>query len=96
MCRLWSKCSAGPCAVQGDNPEQQAACKVLLSSVTQSCRLSATPWTVARQAPLSMGFPRQEYWSGQPLHSPGAGVFPTQGSNPRLLHLLHYRQILYH
>ena len=27
-------------------------------------RLSATPWTVAYQAPLSMGFPRQEYWSG--------------------------------
>ena len=33
--------------------------------------LSATPWTVARQAPLSMGFPRQEYWSGLPFPSPG-------------------------
>jgi len=31
----------------------------------------ATPWTVARQAPLSMGFPRQEYWSGLPFPSPG-------------------------
>ena len=30
-----------------------------------------TPWTVAHQAPLSMGFPRQEYWSGVPLPSPG-------------------------
>ena len=30
-----------------------------------------TPWTVARQAPLSVGFPRQEYWSGLPLSSPG-------------------------
>ena len=29
------------------------------------------PWTVARQAPLSMGFPKQEYWSGLPLSSPG-------------------------
>ena len=29
-----------------------------------------TPWTVARQAPLSMGFPRQEYWSGLPFPSP--------------------------
>ena len=28
-------------------------------------------WTVARQAPLSMGFPRQEYWSGLPFPSPG-------------------------
>ena len=32
--------------------------------------LSATPWTVARRAPLSLGFPRQEYWSGLPLPSP--------------------------
>ena len=31
----------------------------------------ATPWTVARQAPLSMGFSRQEYWSGLPFPSPG-------------------------
>ena len=33
-------------------------------------RLSATPWTAAHQAPLSMGFSRQEYWSGVPLPSP--------------------------
>ena len=32
---------------------------------------SVTPWTVARQAPLSMGFPRQEYWSGLPFPPPG-------------------------
>ena len=32
---------------------------------------SVTPWTIARQAPLSMGFPRQEYWSGLPFPSPG-------------------------
>ena len=32
--------------------------------------LSATPWTAAHQAPLSMGFSRQEYWSGVPLPSP--------------------------
>ena len=30
-----------------------------------------TPWTVARQDPLSLGFPRQEYWSGLPFPSPG-------------------------
>ena len=34
-------------------------------------RLFATPWTVAYQAPLSMGFSRQEYWSGLPFPSPG-------------------------
>ena len=32
---------------------------------------SATPWTVARQAPLCMRFPRQEYWSGLPFPTPG-------------------------
>ena len=37
-----------------------------------SCvRLSATLWTVARQAPLSVGFPKQEYWSGFPFPSLG-------------------------
>ena len=49
-------------------------------SVAKSCRLLATPWTVAHQAPLSMGFPRQEYCSGFPF-SPGdlpdPGIKPT-------------------
>ena len=45
---------------------------------------SATPWTVAHQAPLSMGFPRQEYWSGLPFPSPED--LPDLGSNPHLLH----------
>ena len=35
------------------------------------CNSFVPPWTVARQAPLPMGFPRQEYWSGLPLPSPG-------------------------
>ena len=39
--------------------------------------LFATPWTVARQAPLSMGFSRQEYWSGLP--SPIPGDLPDPG-----------------
>ena len=34
-------------------------------------QLFETPWTRACQAPLSMGFPQQEYWSGLPFHSPG-------------------------
>ena len=38
--------------------------------VAQSC-LFATSWTVAHQAPLSMGLSRQEYWSGLPFPSPG-------------------------
>ena len=39
--------------------------------VAQSCPTLAIPWTVACQAPLSMGFSRQEYWSGLPFPSPG-------------------------
>ena len=55
-----------------------------------SCvRLFLTPQTVARQAPLSMGFPGQEYWSG--LHFLLQGIFPTQGWNPHLPHLLHWQ-----
>ena len=38
------------------------------------------PWTVACQAPLSMGFPRQEYWSGLPFSSPGD--LPNPESEP--------------
>ena len=37
----------------------------------QLIRLFATPWTVAHQAPLSMRFSRQEYWSGLPFPTPG-------------------------
>ena len=40
------------------------------SEVAQSCPNLRTPWTVAYQAPPSMGFSRQEYWSGLPLPSP--------------------------
>ena len=39
--------------------------------VPQSIQLFVAPWTVARQGPLSMEFPRQEYWSGLPFPSPG-------------------------
>jgi len=42
-----------------------------------------TPWTVARQAPLSMGFSRQEYWSGLP--HPPPGDLPNPGKMPMSL-----------
>ena len=109
--------------------------------VAQSCPTLATPWRATRQAPLSMGFSRQEYWSELPFPAPGdlpyprieprspalqvdslpseppmnpncsylvwnspgqntgvgsssflQGIFPTQGSNPGLLHC---RRFLY-
>ena len=53
-------------------------------------QLFATPWTVAPQAPRSMGFSRHEYWSGLPFPSPGD--LPNPGIEPGLLH---YRQTLY-
>ena len=40
------------------------------SEVAQSCPTLATPWTAAYQAPPSIGFSRQKYWSGVPLPSP--------------------------
>ena len=43
-------------------------------------RLCATPWTAARQAPLSMEFSRQEYWSGLPFSSPED--LPDPGTEP--------------
>ena len=51
------------------------------SEGTQSCRLFATPWTATYQAPTSMGFSRQEYWSGLPFPSPGD--LPNSGIEPR-------------
>ena len=47
-------------------------------------QLFATPWTVARQAPMSMGFSRQGYWSGLPC--PPLGDLPSPGSNLGLQH----------
>ena len=46
----------------------------------------ATPWTVVHQAPPSMGFSRQEYWSGLPFPSPGD--LPDLGIEPRTPTLL--------
>ena len=51
--------------------------------------LFVIPWTAACQAPLSMGFSRQEYWSG--CHFLFQWIFPTQGSNPCLLGLLNWQ-----
>ena len=45
---------------------------------------SGTPWTVANRAPLSMGFPRQAYWSGLPFPSPG-DLSDNPGTEPKSL-----------
>ena len=48
--------------------------------VTQLCSTLCDPWPVAHQAPLSMGFSREEYWSGLPFPSPGD--LPKPGIEP--------------
>ena len=72
-----------------------SGCDVMMCSLTllwcaglsrfSRVRLFVTEWTVVCQAPLSIGFPRQ----GLPFPAPG--IFLTQGSNPCLLHLLHWQ-----
>ena len=61
---------------------------LLLLSRFSRVRLFATLWTVALQAPLSMGFSRQEYWSGLPCPAPGdlpnPGIEPTSLMSPAL------------
>ena len=54
--------------------------KVKVKSLSR-VRFFAAPWTVAHQAPPSMGFSRQEYWSGLPFPSPGD--LPDPGIEPR-------------
>ena len=61
-------------AIHSGNP-----LKVKVKSLS-GVRLFVTPWTVAYQAPPSMGFSRQEYWSGLPFPSPGD--LPNPGIEP--------------
>ena len=66
------------------NIENLYECKFSASVVSNS----AAPWTVARKAPLSMEFSRQEYWSGLPFPSPGdlpgPGINPASSVSPTL------------
>ena len=59
----------------------------------RNIQLFATPWTVAHQVPLPMGFSRREDWSG--LSCPPPGDLPDPGNKPVSLQLLHSKQILY-
>ena len=68
-------------------PSQMRGTFILLESLSH-VRLFATPWAVARQAPLSMGFSRQEHWSGVPSpppgHLPDPGIEPASPTSPAL------------
>ena len=69
---------------------------LVCAKLLRCVQIFVTPWTVACRDPLSMGFSRQEYYSGLPCSSPEdlQGIFPSQGSNLCLLWLLLCRQIL--
>ena len=63
----------GPVSVTSESAHVGFECLLLLLlllSRFSRVRLCATPWTAAHQAPPSLGFSRQEHWSGVPLPSP--------------------------
>ena len=85
--------------IQGDETQVFNKCRWMWYSFNISCMrakslwscltLWESSWTRARQAPLSMGISRQEYWRG--LLALLRGIWPTQGSNPHLPCLLHWQ-----
>ena len=73
----------------------QLASLLIAPPFAQSCPTVVTPWTVVCQGPLSMGFPRQGYWSWLPFPTPGD--IPNSGiKRMSPASRLHCRQILYH
>ena len=88
---LFSSCFPSSQKLQGEFSQDLDCAFSMKVLIAQSCWLFVTPWTVALQDPLSMGFPRQEYWSRLPFPT------PREPSRPRglILGLLHCRRILY-
>ena len=75
---VWSH--LGVCVRQILDIARQKPCGPCSMLVTQSCLILVTLWAVAHQAPLSMRFSRQEYWSGLPF--PSSGDLPNPGIKP--------------
>ena len=76
----WGPCSPRPRRpIENTHPLPRGGLGLVFSCSVVSDSF-VTPWTVARQAPLSMGFSRQEYWSGLPFPYPGD--FPDPGIEP--------------
>ena len=72
----------------GTNTTLLSPVDILCAQSLSHVRLSVTPGTAALQTPLSMGFSRQEYWSGLPCPAPGdlpnTGIKPTSPVSPAL------------
>ena len=64
-------------------------CVCVCACTFSHVQLFVTPWTVAHQTPCPWDFPGKN--TGVSCHFLLQGIFPTQGSNPRLLHLLHWQ-----
>ena len=62
------------------SPGSSPLCMYVHAKSLSRVRLFVTLWTVAHQAPLSLGFPREEYWSGLPF--PSSGDLPNPGVKP--------------
>ena len=77
-----------PGGLPSPGSQSRTRLKRLSSSSSRHIRLFATLWTVARQVPLSIGFIRQEYWSGLPFPPPGdlpfSGIEPESPMSPEL------------
>ena len=59
-------------------------CTAVKVKLLSHVRLFVTPWTAAHQAPLPMGFSRQEYWSGVPLPSPSVQLIASKCLFPQI------------
>ena len=87
--QLSCSCHEMQCTLVGVHTRAHVCVWVCVPSCFSRVWLFAAPWTVAHQATLSMGFSRQDPWSGLPCLPPK--IFPTQGSNPCLLYLLYWK-----
>ena len=85
---LWVVSKGGFSAMINITSYGQQAMHVCMQSSFSCVWLFATLWTIAHQAPLSMGFSRQEYWSGLPCPPPGTlpdpGIEPVSLMSPAL------------
>ena len=90
--KLESRPNTGENRNEQEAGENQVCCVPFVACVPSPfshVRLFVTPWTVARQAPLSVGFSRQEYWSGltypPPEGLPNHGIEHTSLASPALI-----------
>ena len=90
ICHLQAGETGKPVTDFSSSLKNQEQVKVKVKSLSHVL-LFATPWTVAHQVPLFMGFSGQEYWSGLPFPSPGD--LPDPGIEPRspILQVLGYK-----